>query len=146
MKKSFYVLIGFFIGMFVLAGPMTSFAQMEQGHRDLNRQQPDPGMESQQPPSGLESEEDRGGLPESPMIPTKGKVSGEVIDVDPPTGMIEIRTDEGLVNTFTVEGDAKDQLDQVKKGDQVDLVVVLNAVELIPQETPDGSPEIPPAG
>jgi hypothetical protein len=144
MKKSFYVLIGFFITMFVLMGAMTSFAQMEQGDpgRDLNQQQPDPGMGSQQPPSEMESEEGMGGTEPIPLIPTKGKISGEVLNVDPPTGLIEIRTEEGLVNTFTVEGDARELLSQVEKGDRVNLEVILNVVELTPQE--EGL--TPPAG
>lgn len=152
MKKIF-VLFGFLIGISVLAGPMMSIAQMEQPDqqqgqpgRDLNQQQPDPGMGSQQPDQGMEPDEGMGGTQGSPMIPTRGTVSGEVMNVDPPTGLIEIRTDEGLVNIFTVEGEAKEQLNQVQRGDQVDLVVVLNAVELIPQETPGGTPEMPPAG
>jgi translation initiation factor IF-1 len=145
MKKLFYVFIGFFITMFVLMGPMMSFAQREQGHpgRDLNQQQPDPGMGSQQPPSEMESEEGRGGTEPIPLIPTKGKVSGEVLNVDPSTGLIEIRTEEGLVNTFTVEGEAKEQLSQIEEGDRVDLEVTLNVVELIPQEEGRSTP---PAG
>lgn len=148
MKKRFYVFIGFFIGMLVLMGPIPSIAQMAQPDerqgqpgRDLNQQQP------QRPPSELEPEEERGLSPEgSEMIPTKGKVSGEVLNVDPPTGLIEIRTDEGLVNIFTVEGEAKRDLAQIKKGDHVDLMVVLNAVEVTPQSTPGGPTEEQPAG
>jgi len=136
MKKTFFVFIGFLIGALFLMTPMTSMAEMEQGHpgRDLNQQQPDPPLESQQPPTGMESEEGMGGAEGMPMIPTKGRVSGEVLNVDPPTGLIEIRTAEGLVNIFTVEEDAKGQLSQLERGDQVDLEVVLNVVGLTPQE------------
>lgn len=145
MKKSFFVLFGFLIGMLILTGPMASFAQTrppdQQGSpgRDLNQQQPGSAPQADDPM------DQGGGTQGSPMLPTKGKVSGEVLNVDPPTGLIEIRTDEGLINIFTVEGDAKQQLDQVKKGDQVDLIVTLNAVEVNPQGPTDGSTE-PPAG
>lgn len=153
MKKTFFVLIGFLIGALVLIGPMTSVAQIappdqSQGDpgRDLNQQQPDPGMGSQQPDQGMEPDEGMGGGTQgTPMTPTKGRVSGEVMNVDPPSGLIEIRTDEGLVNIFTVEGDAKEQLNLVERGDQVDLIVTLNAVELTPQEQ-DRSTQQPPAG
>ena len=145
MRKSFFVLISFFIGIFVFLGSMTSFAQMAQP--DQQEGQPGRDLNQQQPGPGPQSDEGMGTAPEeSKMIPTRGKVSGEVIDVDPPTGLIEIRTDQGLTNIFTVEGDAKKQLDQVKKGDQVDLVVVLNAVEVTPQGLPGGPTEQTPSG
>lgn len=149
MKKIFLALLGLMmIGLFAPAGPIPTVAQMaqpdeQQGQpgRDLNQQQPDPGMESEKP--GMESEE--GPAPGgTPMTPTRGTVSGEVLDIDPATGLIAVRTPEGMVNIFTVEEGARGRLDQIEEGDQIDLVVVLNAVEVTPQE--EGGPMEPPAG
>ncbi len=63
----------------------------------------------------------------------KARVSGEVVSVDPSTGMIEIQNDQGMVSRFTIEGSGRDRLNQVKKGDQVDLVIVFQAVDVLPQ-------------
>lgn len=142
MKKIFLALLGLMmIGLFAPAGPIPTVAQMaepdeQQGQpgRDLNQQQPDPGMESEEGPAP-------GG---TPMTPTRGTVSGEVLDIDPATGLIAVRTPEGMVNIFTVEEGARGRLDQIEEGDQIDLVVVLNAVEVTPQE--EGGPMEPPAG
>lgn len=143
--KLFSLFIGlFFVGMLVVAGPATSHAQMtpdeQQGGRDLNQQQPGPGMESQRPGTEPQEETAPGG---TPMIPTRGTVSGEVLDIDPTTGLIAIRTPEGMVNIFTVEEQARGQLGQIQEGDRVELVVVLNAVEVTPQA--QGGP-MEPAG
>lgn len=140
MKKGFFVLFGLLIGMLVM-GPIASHGQMtqpdpQQSERDLNQQQPS---------SDLEFEEGRGAAPGggsgSGVILSEGRLSGEVVNINPQTGMIEIQTEEGVTNRFTVEEEAKEQLNQIKKGDQVDLVMVLRAT---PQQgTQGGSPQQP---
>lgn len=126
MKKSFFAVIVFFIGIFVLMGPNVSIAQSaysgEPG-RDLNRQEPGPGPDS---------DVGRGSAP-GVSEDNQARVSGEVVSVDPSTGMIEIQNDEGMVNSFKIEGDGRSSLNQVKKGDQVDLVIVFQAVGVVPQ-------------
>ncbi|WDT69276.1 MAG: hypothetical protein MPW14_18630 [Candidatus Manganitrophus sp.] len=137
MKKGFFVLFGLLIGMLVM-GPITSHGQMtqpdqQQSERDLNQQQP---------PSDLEFEEGRGAAPGGGVTLTQGKLSGEVVSINQQTGTIEIKTEEGVTNRFMVEEGAKGQLNQIKKGDQVDLVMTLRAT---PQQgTQGGSMEQPP--
>ncbi|WDT74501.1 MAG: hypothetical protein MPW16_14710 [Candidatus Manganitrophus sp.] len=137
MKKGFFVLFGLLIGMLVM-GPITSHGQMtqpdpQQSERDLNQQQP---------PSDPEFEEGRGAAPGGGVTLTQGKLSGEVVSINQQTGTIEIKTEEGVTNRFMVEEGAKGQLNQIKKGDQVDLVMTLRAT---PQQgTQGGSMEQPP--
>ncbi|NKE71697.1 hypothetical protein [Candidatus Manganitrophus noduliformans] len=98
--------------------------------------------EMEQKPSN-QFEEGRGAAPGggSGVILSEGRLSGEVVNINPQTGMIEIQTEEGVTNRFTVEEEAKEQLNQIKKGDQVDLVMVLRAT---PQQgTQGGSPQQP---
>lgn len=119
-------------------GPITSHGQMtqpdpQQSERDLNQQQP---------PSDLEFEEGKGAAPGGGVTLTQGKLSGEVVSINQQTGTIEIKTEEGVTNRFMVEEGAKGQLNQIKKGDQVDLVMTLRAT---PQQgTQGGSMEQPP--
>lgn len=137
MKKGFFVLFGLLIGMLVM-GPIASHGQMtqpdpQQSERDLNQQQPS---------SDLEFEEGRGAAPGGGVTLTQGKLSGEVVSINQQTGTIEIKTEEGVTNRFKVEEGAKSQLNQIKKGDQVDLVMTLRAT---PQQgAQGGSMEQPP--
>lgn len=138
MKKGFFVLFGLLIGMLVM-GPIASHGQTtepdpQQSERDLNQQQPS---------SDLEFEEGRGAAPGGGGVTlTQGKLSGEVVSINQQTGTIEIKTEEGVTNRFTVGEGAKSQLNQIKKGDQVDLVMTLRAT---PQQgTQGGSMEQPP--
>lgn len=137
MKKGFFVLFGLLIGMLVM-GPIASHGQMtqpdpQQSERDLNQQQPS---------SDLEFEEGRGAAPGGGVTLTQGKLSGEVVSINQQTGTIEIKTEEGVTNRFTVKEGAKSQLNQIKKGDRVDLVMVLRAT---PQQgAQGGSMEQPP--
>ncbi|MBI3805235.1 MAG: hypothetical protein HY282_15905 [Nitrospirae bacterium] len=108
-----------FLGIWVLALPLTSFAATAPPDRDLNQQQPQ---------EGVGGDEGKGG-----GSVTLGSLSGEVVGVDPQTGRIEIRTPEGKINRFNVEGDAKGQLSTLQKGDQVDLVMDLRAIEILPR-------------
>ena len=128
MKKIFFVLLGvFFFGMLAFMGPTTAAAQMSEPDqrqpnlgRDLNQQQPESGYEEQ--------EEGRGAAPSNMGVTlTKGKLSGEVVNIDKQTGRIEIKTKEGVINSFNVDENTKSQLGNLKKGDQVDLVMVLRA-------------------
>lgn len=126
MKKSFFAVIVFFIGIFVLMGPNVSIAQSDfsgEPGRDLNQQEPGPGADS---------DVGRGAAP-GVSEDNQARVSGEVVSVDPSTGMIEIQNDDGMVNSFKIEGDGRSSLNQVKKGDQVDLVIVFQAVGVVPQ-------------
>lgn len=119
MKKYFFAFIGFFLlGMLVSAGPTTSYAQTTQSD-------PHQGLESQQPGMGGSPEMREG------VTLSEGRISGEVVSIDQEEGVIEIQTEQGVVNRFTVEGEAKEQLGQIEQGDQVDLVMVLRAT---PQE------------
>ena len=138
MKKGFFVLFGLSIGMLVM-GPIASHGQMtqpdpQQSERDLNQQQPS---------SDLEFEEGRGSAPGGGggVTLTQGKLSGEVVSINQETGTIEIKTEEGVTNRFKVEEGAKSQLNQIKKGDQIDLVMTLRAT---PQQGTGGSMEQPP--
>lgn len=137
MKKGFFVLFGLLIGMLVM-GPITSHGQMTQP----DPQQSEGDLNQQQPPSDLEFEEGRGAAPGGGVTLTQGKLSGEVVSINQQTGTIEIKTEEGVTNRFMVEEGAKGQLNQIKKGDQVDLVMTLRAT---PQQgTQGGSMEQPP--
>lgn len=143
MKKGFFILFGLWIGMLVM-GPIASHGQMTQpdpqaSERDLNQQQPS----QQQPSSDLEFEEGRGAAPGGGVTLTQGKLSGEVVSINQQSGTIEIKTEEGVTHRFTVEERAKSQLHQIKKGDQVDLVMTLRAT---PQQGTQGGSMEPPAG
>jgi len=135
VKRLYWVLFGFFIGVFIFISPRISPAQSDyQGRpgRDLNQQQPGSDQNLNQQQSGSESDEGMGAGP-SVSDDNKARVSGEVVSVDPSTGMIEIQNDQGMVSRFTIEGSGRDRLNQVKKGDQVDLVIVFQAVDVLPQ-------------
>lgn len=82
-----------------------------------------------------------GGMADSKMM--RGTVSGEVVNVDARAGVIEIRTDQGQPQTFKVDESAKGELRNIRKGDHVNLNLVLRAVDIRPTGKGGAQPGAP---
>lgn len=108
------------------------------GCAETQRSQPARDLYTQQPQWETDSEIGKG----AGSVRT-GRVTGEVVGIDKKTGLIEVRTEEGTINRLSVEGDARKQLRRVKKGDRVDLVMALRAVEILPREAERAQPTLP---
>lgn len=81
----------------------------------------DPGSSTQQAPSAG----DQGGAMSSPGASQGQKLSAaEITNVDKAKGTVEVKKKEGGQETFKLDESAKAQLDQIQKGDKVDIEVV----------------------
>lgn len=113
VKKYFPAFVSLLAGVLVVVTALTALAQFP------------PGEEKR----GAQSER-REGTPPPGDETTRGTISGEVVNVDERAGVIEIISDQGQAQTFKVAGDARKQLKKVKKGDHVNLNLVLRAVDI----------------
>jgi len=132
VKKYFSAFASLLAFVMVLVMALTALAQF----------QPEPGdekrgaqSETREPEQGGLTVEPGGTLPPgTTMTPggeiSRGTISGEVVSIDERAGVIEIISDQGQPQTFKVAGDARRQLKKIKKGDHVDLNLVLRAVDI----------------
>jgi len=140
MKRSFDIFSGLCSLMILGALALPASAADTSSKKPQNQSQSQQGqMQGQSgpdllvieviPDTGMGAAPNAGGA----VILTKGKLTGEVVNVDKQKGTIDIKNEKGIVNSFNLEGPAKNQLDHFKKGDKVDLVLNLQAVDVSPQ-------------
>ena len=69
---------------------------------------------------------DQGGAMQSPGASGQGQklMSVEVTEVDKAKGTVQIKKKEGTQETFKLDESAKAKLDDIRKGDKVDIEVV----------------------
>ncbi|MCG3115444.1 MAG: hypothetical protein LLH30_07155 [Candidatus Manganitrophus sp. SA1] len=146
MKRYFITLLSFVSFIFAVALALPAWADQGKPHAEgqphAQGQAQQEQMQSQLPPPDLLVIEiipldiGKGAGPSDPqgaMTLTKGKLTGEVVNIDKQAGTIDIKTEKGAVNSFNVEGQAKQQMEGFKKGDKVNMVLVLRAIEITPQ-------------
>src|SRR3569832_502490 len=140
MKRSFDIFSGLCSLMILGALALPASAADTSSKKPQNQSQSQQGqMQGQSGPdlmvievitdTGMGEAPNAGGA----VILTKGKLTGEVVNVDKQKGTFDIKNEKGIVNSFNLEGPAKNQLDHFKKGDKVDLVLNLQAVDVSPQ-------------
>ena len=59
-----------------------------------------------------------------------GKLTGQVVGVNPSEGTLEIKTVDGGVSKIKVEDNIKGQLKEIKKGDHIEAKITIRAMEL----------------
>lgn len=147
MKRYFTTLLSFVSFIFAVAPALPAWADQGKPHAEgqphAQGQAEQEQMQSQAPPPDLLVIEivpltDIGkgagsSDPQGAMTLTKGKLTGEVVNINKQAGTIDIKTEKGAVNSFNVEGQAKQQMEGFKKGDKVNMVLVLRAIEITPQ-------------
>lgn len=133
VKKYFPAFAGLLAGVLIVVMALTALAETPQPGEEKRGAQSEmggsePGGTAVQPGGTLP--------PAAGMTPggemTRGTISGEVVNVDARAGVIEILSDQGQPQTFKVAEDAKKQLKKIKKGDHVNLNLVLRAVDIRP--------------
>lgn len=147
MKRCFTAFLSFLSFIFAVALALPAWADQGKPHAEgqpgAQEQAQQEQMQSQVPPPDLLVIEivpltdiGKGAGPndqQGAMTLTKGKLAGEVVNIDKQAGTIDIKTEKGAVNSFNVEGQAKQQMEGFKKGDKVNMVLVLRAIEITPQ-------------
>lgn len=131
IKKYFPAFGRLFAVTFLLVMTLTVLAQVQQpGQQDKRGGQGDMGatQPGEPPPPGPGMTP--GGMAGRERM--RGTISGEVVHIDLQAGVIEIISDQGETQTFKVAEDAKTQLGKIKKGDHVDLNLVLRAIDIRP--------------
>lgn len=124
VKKYFRAFASLFAVALILVMALAALAEVEQPGMEKRGAQSDMGGT---PPPGTRMTPG-GGMAGSEM--TRGTISGEVVNIDPRAGVIEIVSDQGQTQTFKVAEGAKKQLSKIKKGDHVNLNLVLRAVDI----------------
>lgn len=88
-------------------------------------------------PSGkqMETDQERAQRSEqvTPLNQQGGKLTGEVVGVNPSEGTLELKTVEGGITKLKVEDKIKDQLKDIKKGDQIEAKIMIHATAIAPK-------------
>lgn len=149
VKRYFRAFASLLSVVFILVMALTALAGVEQPGMEKRGAQSDRGGTA---PGGMTVEPGGTLPPGASMTPggemSRGTIAGEVVSVDERAGVIEIISDQGQTRTFKVAGDAREQLKKIKKGDHVNLNLVLRAVDIRTtgkgggaQGSPQGRPE-----
>lgn len=87
-------------------------------------------------PSGkqMETDQERGQRSEQVAPLNGGKLTGEVVGVNPSEGTLELKTVEGGITKLKVEDKIKDQLKDIEKGDQIEAKIMIHATAITPKQ------------
>lgn len=69
----------------------------------------------------------------TPLNQQGGKLTGEVVGVNPSEGTLELKTVEGGITRLKVDDKIKDQLKDVKKGDKIEARIMIHATAIAPK-------------
>ncbi len=96
-----------------------------------NRSTAGPSNEKQ-----METDQERAQRSEqvTPLNQQGGKLTGEVVGVNPSEGTLELKTVEGGITKLKVEDKIKEQLKEIKKGDQIEAKIMIHATSIAPKQ------------